>query len=47
MLKQFNEDSEQVLSSISHLFEIYGWKFEENFHIINIETSYNALLCKP
>lgn len=45
ILKGFNESSERAIGcSITLTFETNGWVFEENFHIINSHTSFNALL---
>lgn len=47
LLKGFIESSERALGSITHAFEIDGWTFEIEFHIININNSFNSLLRRP
>lgn len=44
LLKGFNEFGERSLGYITLAFELDGWEFEVKFHIINIHTSFNALL---
>ena len=47
LLRGFNEKGERALGSITLMLEIGELKIEAKFHIIDSETSFNALLGRP
>ncbi|NAV33015.1 retroviral-like aspartic protease, partial [Klebsiella pneumoniae] len=46
-LRGFNEKRKKALGAVTLLLEVGGLRIEAKFHIIDSETSFNALLGRP